>query len=262
MTYFYAKTDDAYTVKTTIEVLQNTFTDVCFEFTENSIHLRTVDNKQPPTLLANLDWNRDSFEDYECSTDSNSKNKTIPVGLTLQHLYRLLKSIKKKDKLAIRLTKDRPDKLIINKFCYGTQPSESVIQKQPRQVQDIPVPENYGRPILVTTSEFQKCCKEINSMSKITKIYSKRNYITFSCDVDGMYEHIVPLGDAELDPDSEDEEYEEYFYTKSLNQLIKISGLNSKMQIFTCPGLPLKISIQTGQLGRLDYYIKSKTQLE
>jgi len=256
MTYFYAKTDDAYTVKTTIEVLQNTFTDVCFEFRKDSIHLRTVDNKQPPTLLANLDWHRDKFEIYKCD------EKSTQVGVTLPHMYKILKSIKKKDKLSISLSKEQPDKLILNKYCYGIQPSESVVQKQFRQVQDIPIPENYGYPHLVSTSEFQKCCKEINSLSKVIKIYSKGNYIEFSCLIDGLYGHTVPLGEGSLDPDSDEEEYEEYFFAKSINQLVKISGLNTKMHIYTQKGQPLKISVQTGTLGKLDFYLKSKTELE
>ena len=256
MTYFYVKTDDGHTIKTTIEVLQNIFTDVCFEFRKDCIHLRTVDNKQPPTLLANLDWYRDKFEVYQCEEDSTQ------VGVTLPHMYKILKAIKKKDKLAISLSKEQPDKLILNKFCYGAQPSESVVQKQVRQVQEIPIPDDYGYPNLVSSSEFQKCCKEINSLSKIMKIYSKGSYIAFSCLIDGLYGHTVPLGEGDPDPDSDEEEYEEYFYTKSLNQLIKISGLNSKMQIFTQPGQPLKISIQTGTLGTLVYYVKSKTELD
>ena len=80
-----------------------------------------------------------------------------------------------------------------------------------------------------------------------------------------MYGKQVPFG--ELDEDSSEDEYDDIFHTKSLGQLIKISGLNNRMQIYTPPGnmsleLPLKLGVPAGQLGRLDIYIKSVAQIE
>ena len=100
----------------------------------------------------------------------------------------------------------------------------------------------------------------MQSISSKIKIYSKGNYLSFSCDLEGMYGSSAPFG--ELDEDADLEEYEEIFYTKSLSELIKVSGLNSRMQVYIPPedseyDLPLKLSINTGQLGKLEIFIKS-----
>ena len=88
---------------------------------------------------------------------------------------------------------------------------------------------------------------------------------TSNPEVDGMYAREVPFG--EYDEDSTSEEYEDYFKTKALSQLIKVSGLNTRMQIYIPRPtsdfeIPLKIGINTGQLGKLEIYIKSDQQID
>ena len=105
----------------------------------------------------------------------------------------------------------------------------------------------------------------MQSISNKVKVYAKGNYLRFSCEVEGMYTREVPFG--EVEEESEEEEYEDVFHTKSLSQLIKVSGLNQRMQVYIPPTkseleIPLKISINTGQLGKLEIYIKSIAQIE
>ena len=105
----------------------------------------------------------------------------------------------------------------------------------------------------------------MQSISNKIKVYAKGSYLSFSCEVEGMYNREVPFG--EYDEESTEDEYVDTFYTKSLSQLIKVSGLNSRMQVYPPPAnsnieIPLKIGINTGQLGKLDIYIKSVIQID
>lgn len=253
MSQYFIKTDEADSIKKTIEVLQSNFTDVCFEFGADGIRLLTIDKKEPYTKLADLKWSRDNFDEFKCVKPAN-------IGINLQHLYKLLKTIKKKDRISMELLKDKPGKLIINKIINGYQPSDSELQITRRQLISVEMFENYKNPILLTTANFQRACKEINNLSKIITITSKGSYINFSCFVDGMFQHNVPFGT--LDPESTAEEYEDIFDTKALMGLVKINSLTDKMHIYTQPGQPLKISVKTGMLGTLDFYIRSKRMSE
>lgn len=263
MTQYLVKTDEAHIVKSTIEILQNNFTDVCFEFADNHIGLITTDNKEPYTKLAVLDWPKDNFDEFKCAKPSN-------VGINLQHFYKLLKTIKKKDRISIELSKTRPGKLIINKISNGYKPSESELQIQRRQLIHVDLFDGYEDSVLTTTAIFQRACKEINQLSKTITVTNKNSFLNFSCDIDGMYRHNVPFGDHEQDTENnenveseEGEEYEDVFYTKTLMGIAtKISSLNDKMTISTCTGRSLKIEVKTGNLGTLTFYIRSKSQLD
>lgn len=251
---FRAKTVEAYTVKSLMEVLQNVLTDVCFIFNKDGIRLLTVDNKKPPQLLLHLKLHGENFDEYYCP-------RTQMVGINLQHAYKLLKSIKKKDNIRLFINKSTSDQLGVTTIQGDTgQPVTSFIKIQKLQQLDTEVPDGYGHPVHISTGTFQKMCKDMQSISNVIRIYSKGGYLKFSCEVEGMYQREVPFG--ELDDDSDLPEYEDLFHTKSLSQLIKISGLNQRMQVYTEEGMPLKLSINTGQLGKLEIYIKSIGQID
>lgn len=256
---FKARTVEAYTIKSLAEVLQNILTDVCFVFDKDGISLLTVDNKKPPHLLVHLTMNGEACDEYFCP-------KTICVGINLQHLYKMLKSIKKKDNIMLFINKNTPGLLSITTIQADSgQPVTSNIKIQKLSQVATSIPENYGHPIHIPTSTFQKMCKDMQSISSKVKVYAKGNHLRFSCEVEGMYTREVPFGEAE--EDTEEEEYEDIFHTKSLSQLIKVSGLNQRMQVYIPPmkselEIPLKISINTGQLGKLEIYIKSVGQID
>lgn len=256
---FKAKTVEAYTIKSLSEVLQNILTDVCFSFDKDGIKLLTVDNKDPPHLLVHLQMEGKTFDEYYCP-------KPLSVGINLQHLYKMLKSIKKKDSIILFINKNTPALLGITTVQADSgQPVTSNIKIQKLSQVATEIPDTYEHPIHIATNTYQKMCKDMQSISNKIKIYAKGNYLKFSCEVEGMYTREVPFG--ECDDETTEEGYEDVFHTKSLSQLIKVSGLNSRMQVYTPPTnstfeIPLKIGIPTGQLGQLDIYIKSVAQID
>ena len=255
---FKAKTVEAYTIKSLFEVLQNLLTDVCFILDNDGIRLLTLDNKEPPQLMVHSNLFGNSFDEYYCPNNHS-------IGINLQHAYKMLRSIKKKDNIVINILKNNPTQLEITTIqAESQQPVKSNIKIQKLIQLEADIPTNYGHPIHIPTGIFQKMCKDMQSISNKMTIYSKGNYLRFSCQVEGMYTRDVPFG--ELDEDSEEDEYEDVFHTKSLSQLIKISGLNTRMQVYIPlsdnSNTPLKIAINTGQLGKLEIFIKSITQLD
>ncbi len=252
---FSCKSDEAHIIKTLSEVLQNILTDVCFEFNKDGIKLLTIDQKNPPNLMVHLDLKKDKFSSY-------TSKKNISVGINLQHLYKMLKSIKKKDHIALSIPADK-DKNVLSistsQIENGPQ-VKSAIKIQKLQKLDIDIPSGYGHPIIIPSANFQKLCKDMNGIHKDITIISKgSSYLNFSCELEGFFDRNVPFG-TPCKPGEED--YKDVFNTKTLAQLIKISGLNTKMRVYTLKDAPLRISIDAGSLGILDIYIKSKSQLE
>lgn len=252
MSNFTIKTNEAYTIKTTIEVLQSILSDVCFNFNEDGIFLKSVDKRVPYTYIIDLQWNRDRFQEFKI-------NDSQMIGINLQHFFKMIKSIKKKESVSLSVSPDKSNSLSICNYTDLLNPDFSSVKIQQIQMIDMDTPSGYGYPSVINTAKFGKLCKDINSISKTITVTSRGRYICFSCEMVGLYNKEFPFG--EIDPESNDEEFCEEFNTKSFMQLTKISGLHQKMRIYANPGLPLKISVDTGSLGTLDIYIKSKSQV-
>lgn len=256
---FKAKTVEAYTIKSLVEVLQNILTDVCFVFNKDGIKLLTLDNKIPHQLMIHLKLNNEAFDEYYCAD-------SISVGINLQYLYRMLKSIKKKDNILLYIKKDRDSYLDITTIQSDSgQPINSSVKIQKLEQIDTDLPTRYNHPIHIPTNTYQKMCKDMQNISPKIKISSVESWLEFSCYIEGMCARNVPFGDKP-ENSSEENYYEDFFHTKSLNQLIKVSGLNNRMQVYVpdtnfSSEIPIKFSINTGHLGKLDIYIKSANQI-
>jgi len=255
---FKATTEEGHRIKALAEVLSNILIDVCLTFDRDGITLRTVNNQKPPNLLVNLTLKASQFNEYYCP-------KTLTPGLSLQHFYERLKNIKKKDSLTLYIDKNDVNTLRIEKESYDTKQKLKCavkIQKLPQIVADVPT--DYGHPIHINTNGFQKGMKDLQSASNKVKVYAKGTFINFSGNVEGLYSVDIPFGELK---DTDDEEYEDVFVTKNFSQLTKVSGLKDKMQIYVPKSdseldIPLKIDISVGDLGNLEIYIKSTSQME
>jgi len=254
---FKCKISDANIVKKLYEILQGTLTDVCFSYTKSGISLLTIDNKTPPQILIDLVLNADALDEYYCEKD-------LSIGINLQHKFKLLKSLKKKDSIGFFIERSNPDLLgIVNNQFETNQQIISYIKIQKISQIGTEIPDDYYHPIHISTSSYQKLCKDMKTMSptKLT-VYSNGTFLKFSCDMEGMYKHEIIFGDVN-DKDN-GEEYTDCFYTKNFCQFIKISDLNPRMQIYIPKNdaVPIKLMVGVGHIGKLSIYLKSISQID
>ena len=148
----------------------------------------------------------------------------------------------------------------------NTRTTTSYIKILNIQVLDIEVPTGYGRPVIVNSSEFQKMCKDICSIgSSNIKVVSKNFYIEFIADADTIIKRSVSFGETDNDDEEEKNDndvIESTFSTDQLQRIMKISGLNTKLQIYTGKDLPILFRSNVGNLGTISVYIKSKEMIK
>ena len=94
---FRCKTNDAYVIKTLIELLHHAIKIACFQITPSGIYLRMMNSNQ--NLLIDCNLKAENFQLFFFST--HIENQCINVGINLSHFYRMLKSIKKRDNLVL-----------------------------------------------------------------------------------------------------------------------------------------------------------------
>jgi proliferating cell nuclear antigen PCNA len=250
---FNAKTTDAYHIKILVELLTNNLKVAHFEIDEVGIRLCMMDSNRK--ILIDLFMLAENFSSYKY------KGKKMYLGINLNHFHRMLKSIKKKDSLQLYIDDDTPNRLNIKVIPKeNNRLTTSSLTIQAVQELAIEIPQGYGKPVIVSSSEFSKALKDICSIGVNTTVISKNFHITFKCESGGILERIVEFGENESVDDSTDKEYKQDFITEQLLRITKIAGLSTQIKIF--PGKPLLFRSNIGNLGEISLYIKSKEQIE
>ena len=254
---FKAKSQEAYCIKILAELLANNIKTGCFVVDENGISLCMMDHHR--TILIDLNLVSENFSSYKFNAP-----KKMYIGINLNHFHKMLRSIKKKDSIELYIDEKSPNDLAIKVIPKeNNRVSTSFIKIQNVQNLDIDLPTGYSKPIIVSSSEFQKMSKDMTNIGTTMKVTAKNSQITFNCNAGGILKRTVQFGDEENDDDGvpiESNEYCQDFLTEQLCRITKLSGLSSNMQIF--PGKPLLFRSNIGSLGKISIYIKSKEQIE
>jgi proliferating cell nuclear antigen len=259
---FKCKTGEAYYIKVLAELLTNNLKTGCFEVSEQSITLRMFDHHRK--TMVDLELLAENFSVYKYKLENN-----FCLGLNLNHFHKMLKSIKKKDSLQLFIDSDNTTELGIKTIPKeNTRITTSGIKIQTIQNLDIDIPDGYGKPVIVLSSEFQKMCKDLSSIGSTNiTVVAKNFHIEFIADADGILKRKVVFGEND-DSSDEDEnndsnpEYTATFATDQLSRITKLAGLSGNMQIFPASGnLPLLFRSNIGSLGKIAVFIKSKELL-
>ena len=259
---FKCKTGEAYYVKVLAELLTNNLKTGCFEVSEKSITLRMFDHHRK--TMVDLELLAENFSVYKYKLENK-----FCMGLNLNHFHKMLKSIKKKDSLQLFIDSDNVTELGIKTIPKeNTRITTSGIKIQTIQNLDIDIPDGYGKPVIVLSSEFQKMCKDLSSIGSTNiTVVAKNFHIEFIADADGILKRKVVFGEND-DSSDEDEnlnvnpEYTATFATDQLSRITKLAGLSGNMQIFPASGnLPLLFRSNIGSLGKIAIFIKSKELL-
>lgn len=255
-TIFKAKTQEGHTIKTLAELLQHCVKTACFVVDEDNIQLRMTDSHR--RILIDTVLGSSNFQIYKYT----APQPKIYMGINLNHLHKMLKSIKKKDSIILFIDAENPTELGIKVIPKeNNRVTTSFLKIQNIQHLDIELPEGYSRPIIVPSNEYQKMCKEMNNISTTIQVLSEEYRIKFMCDAGSVYKREVTFGDM----DSEGQphyHYNETFDTEQLARIIKIAGLGTSLQIYPKTDLPLLLKSQVGQLGTTSIYVKTKNQIE
>ncbi len=259
------KTSEGHTIKILTELLQSNFKTAGFEFTAAGMHCRMMDENK--SVLFDVVLDKANFTIYKYKTDS----PILHVGVNLIHLAKMLRPIKKKDSLQFCVNSENPTDLIISIVPKeATRHTASSIKNQSIQSIDIDLFDGYNKSIIVPSSEFQKMCKGLGHISKVTTIKIEKLSIRFDTKVDGVMTRYTEFAetdnfdsDDETDEDAEDEgTYSEDFSTEQIVKISKIAGLSNNIHFSGKEGLPLQIKSRIGSLGELTIFLNSKNSVE
>ena len=257
---FKAQTSEGYTVKVLADLLQNNIKTACLMIDEQSCRLTMYDSHRRVCFSFKLD--ADNFQIYKFRPTNS-----LYLGLNLNHFYKMIKSIKKKDSIILFINEEHPTDLGIRVVPKeNNRVTTSYIKIQNIQHLDVVVPVGYENPIIVPSNEYQKMCKDMNSISTSVSVTAQKYSIRFFCDAGSVYSREVSFGEMDSDSDSDEEStdverYSEEFNTDQLARIVKIAGLGHNIHVYVKKGLPMLFKANVGGLGKIAIYIKSKSMI-
>lgn len=258
---FRCKTTDAYIFKILTELLHNVIKIACFDITPKNITLRMMDSNR--RTLIDIVLNASNFNFYYFAEDI--EGQVLNIGLNMNHFYKMLKSIKKRDQLVLFIEEKQSLDLGIQIVPKDhSRLTISYVKIQNIQNLEIALPDKYEHSILVSSNEFCKMCKDMFNMSNTINISAKKYIIGFLCNVGSVYSRQVYLGDTEAQKliENSDNEFSEDFDTEQLSRILKIAGLHVNINIHCQKDMPLLMTSKIGIIGDIQIYIKSKKQLD
>lgn len=254
---FKAQTAEGYTIKVLADLLQNNIKTACLLVDSDGIRLTMHDSHRRVCFSFKLE--SENFQIYKFRPVNS-----LYLGLNLNHFYKMIKSIKKKDAIILFITDTEPGVLGIKVIPKeNNRVTTSFIKIQNIQNLDVTLPTNYTNPIIVPSNEYQKMCKDMMAISQEVRVNARKYSIKFFGDAGSVYSREVSFGEMDTDSDEEEEEeiidYEDTFNTEQLARIVKIAGLGNNIQLFVGDNLPMLFRTNVGGLGKISIYVKSKS---
>jgi proliferating cell nuclear antigen len=245
------KSSEGYIIKTLSELLQNIVKVACFKITHEGIFLQMMDSRE--LILVDIALNSVNFNMFKLQ-------EPIFIGLTSADLYRMLKTVKKKDSLYMYIDNLQPDNLMIVVYPKDNiRIVKSSVHIQNTQHICITPPTGYNSPIIIPSNEYQRSIKDVTNINSSMSVSMKTYSLTVMCSTDNIYSREILFG--EFDDDTP-VRYKETFDMDTFSRIMKVAGLGKNIKIYGQPGLPLRVSTSLGSLGTIDIYIKPKTKAE
>ena len=244
-TEFNAVTNEGYQIKVLGDIFNTNLTEGNLRCDQDGITLREADAKETVMIDVVL---RAADMVYE------PPEEPIYIGFTCQHLYKMLRRIKKKDKLSIyrEVGSDLLSFNILNAEKDRNKDATIRIKEVPRTAWEMP---EYPKiPITaIPASEFQRMCKEMTAASKSITVKIQRAGVMFLGGTPLLFSISDKYGTWDPDPNAE-VIYCKTFNSKQLAHLSKCSGLaqNNYLKLF-CAGedQPIMFVSPIGSIGCL-----------
>ena len=256
---FLAKTQEAHCIKTMVELLHHVVKIGCFIITPSSINLRMIDSNKKILIDCSLLGRNFSLFYF----DNTIENEQLNCGVNLNHMFKMIRSIKKRDTIELYIRKDSPNELnlkLVPKDLSRVTISKLMIQNV--HSLDVELPNPYSNNILVNSIEFSKACKDLLSISPSLSIKAQKYFIKLHSDVHSIFSRTVILGNYNESMEENHYLYSEEFDNEFLSKILKISGLHQSINLCFDENSPFNIRSRVGSLGEISLFLKSKKQLE
>lgn len=241
------KTVQTNPIKQLFEGLKDILTDANIEISPSGIRTRTMDSAK--TAYVHLKLDADKFDVYKCH------QKTV-LGVNMNNLYKLLKTVNNDDTLTLEMRDDDPNNLIIvMKNTEKNKKTEYKLKLMDLDENDGEMPnQEFDSIITMPSGDFQKICRDMSNISDLVEIRSVEGQLCFSCEGEFASQEtcIGPTNEGvEFKKEKSGNIIQGYYNLKYLVLFTKCTNLSSSVEIYMKNDFPILIKYKVGNLGEL-----------
>lgn len=241
-----------------IRTLFETLKDVIFETTlvvsQPGVKATSMDSSK--SSLVYLKLNADAFEEFHCEKETS-------LGISMQSMYKLIKTTGNHDILTMFVLKDVPHELGL---CIenSERKSKTIFYLKLLDIahRDITVPNfSYESIVTIPSANFQRLTRDMQNISSMVMLESHPDKLVLSCQGDFANQTTI-LGDHEQDESStvrfQSNTSDIICSTYSLKYLTlfgRSSSLSSVVTLYIKKDHPLVLEFSVGSLGSLKYLL-------
>lgn len=246
-------------IRTLFEALKEVLVDVNITFDEEGIKIAALDHAR--VALVHLKLVSESFVHYSCK-------KPCKIGVPLGHLFKLIKLSGNSDVITMYVNEGRLHIIMENKE-KNTKIESELVTIDIDDV-DIDIPDvDFDAVITMPSSDFQKICRDLSSISDTLIIKSEGKIFTLKAEGE-IGSTSIMLGGS----DSENQNkngvvfnkdigiIEEKFNIKYLNLFTKSTSLCSQIELYLKEKYPIVLLYSVANLGSLKYLLSPKKDID
>nr|WRJ69886.1 proliferating cell nuclear antigen [Oceanusvirus sp.] len=241
-------------IKTLVEALKELLTDVVLEADERGLRIIAMDTAR--VVLVHLRMDAEKFEYYSCK-------QTLHLGVNMINLHKLIKTVGNSDTLTLYVESGDTNHLGI-KIESSEKNSRTVyklnlLDMEPRSISVGPT--QFDDVIMLSSSEFQKLCRDMHNLADAVEIKVVNNEVTFSCKGDfSTQETVLCNGCLQKNEDAETAVTSDagraditqgIFSLKYLVMFTRCTNLSSNVQLFLKNDYPLIVKYNVSLLGEI-----------
>ena len=251
-----ARLSDCQIFKKIVDAVKELVNEANFDCTTTGIQLQAMDTTH--VALANMELRQDGFESYRC-------DRSIPLGINMTSLTKILKSANHNDSITFR-AEDSGDTLGLTfESPNGERVCDYELKLMALDTEHLGIPDQpYDAMIGMGTSEFSKIIRDLSALDESCEICVQDGEINFSAKGEiGSGSITIRSRDA-VDKDdqavniSSPKRVETKLSLKFLNIIAKAAPLTDRVIIGISADQPASIEYKIPEIGHLRYYLAPK----
>lgn len=247
------KTMQSNAIKTLFESLKDILNDVNMKIDKSGIQIMTMDGKR--ITIVHLKLNASSFEFFHCSSP-------FKIGINMKSLHMLLRTVGNNDVITMCVRENEYTRLEItieNKEKNVKDISKLKLLDINEHTYQIPNIE-FDSVIKMSSSDFQKICKDLSNISDNVTIKSEDKKFIMSVEGDiGQKEIVIGETSNVAFNKSSNTVIQNRYDLKYLLLFVKSSNLCSTVELYLKNNLPLILVYSVANLGNLKFVLAPKS---
>jgi len=252
-----AKLKQGQVLKRVIDSIRDLVNEAKFEFTPSGITLQSMDSAH--VILVSLLLRSDGFESYRC-------DRTIPVGINLGSLGKIIRTAANDDTITLRADDNGETINLVFEAPNGARMSEFDLKLMDLDVEQVALPEMaYDVSVKMSSEEFQRVCRDLSTIGESALIQATKDQVIFEVkgELGNGSIHIRSGGSVDKKESAATsislrQPAAVSVSLKFLSQFTKATPLSDEVKIEFTNDCPVLVEYPIGEMGYIRFYLAPK----